>query len=171
VLGELDQVGSGWQLKFRRELAHPPARVWEALTEPDELRRWFPDEIVVSDWRVGSRLEFKHEGKLVFDGEVLAFEPQRLIEIRWGTDRVRFEIEPHRSGTVLTLIDTIDEVGKAARDGAGWHMCLDALEAALDGQAVPSMADAWPGLNSDYAKKFGREAATIGPPEGWNETA
>ena len=69
MLGELEQIGNGWQLKFRRELAHPPARVWKALTEPDELRKWFPDEIVVGDWRVGSRLEFKHEGKLVFDGE------------------------------------------------------------------------------------------------------
>jgi len=38
------------------------------------------------------------------------------------------------------LLDTIDELGKAARDGAGWHACLDVLQqpserrpAALDG--------------------------------------
>ncbi len=168
MLGELEQIGNGWQLKFRRELAHPPARVWKALTEPDELRKWFPDEIVVGDCRVGSRLEFKHEGELVFDGEVLAFEPQRLIEIRWGTDRVRFELEPHRSGTVLTLIDTIDEVGKAARDGAGWHVCLDALEDALDGTRPDS---AWGEIHDDYVSKFGPEASTIGPPEGWSKSA
>ena len=27
--------------------------------------------------------------------------------------------------------DTIDDLGKAARDGAGWHVCLEALEHAL----------------------------------------
>jgi uncharacterized protein YndB with AHSA1/START domain len=171
VIGELEQVGRRWNLRFKRELSHAPAKVWAALTEPDQLANWFPDQIVVTEWRVGARLEFKHDGALVFDGEVLAFEPPRLLEIRWGTDTVRFEVEPHGSGSILTLVDTIDELGKAARDGAGWHVCLDALEHWLDGTKVPAMAEEWPVVHRDYVKKFGPEASTIGPPEGWNETA
>jgi uncharacterized protein YndB with AHSA1/START domain len=167
VLGELVETGKNWQLRFKRQLRHSPARVWSALTEPDELRQWFPDTIVVSEWRVGARLQFRHEGgAYAFDGEVLVFDPPRALEIRWGTDRVRFEVEPADDGSVLTLIDTIDELGKASRDAAGWHVCLDAFEAALDGDSAPAQ-DAWKSVNRDYVKTFGAEASTIGPPEGF----
>ena len=41
----------------------------------------------------------------------------------------------HPVGGELELLeDTLDERGKAARDGAGWHTCLDALETSLDGR-------------------------------------
>ncbi|HKW68964.1 MAG TPA: SRPBCC family protein [Candidatus Dormibacteraeota bacterium] len=167
MLGELEPVSDRWQLRFERKLKHPPAKVWAALTQPDELRKWFPDTIVVSEWRVGARLQFRHEGGLyAFDGEVLVHEPPRVLEFGWGTDRIRFEVAPAANGSVLTLIDTIDDVGKAARDAAGWHVCLDALEAALDGRESRSMGDAWPAINRDYITKFGPEAATIGPPQG-----
>ena len=64
---------------------------------------------------------------------MLAFEPPSLMELRWGPDIVRLELRPTAAGTELTLLDTLDERGKAARDGAGWHTCLDSLEAALSG--------------------------------------
>lgn len=166
MLGELEKVGERYELRFERHLAHSPERVWKALTEPDELRKWFPDTIVVKEWRVGAPLQFRHEaGIYAFDGEVVAYEPPRLLEIRWGTDKIRFEVEPTRTGSKLTLIDTIDELGKAARDGAGWHACLDALERALDGKPRPE-TNVWAEVHEDYVKKFGPEASTIGPPEG-----
>ena len=68
-------------------------------------------------------------------------------------------------GSALTLIDTIDELGKASRDAAGWHVCLDRLEAALDRKPAPA-DDAWKDVNRAYVKKFGREASTVGPPDG-----
>src|SRR3989442_1169957 len=148
MLGELEQVGETWQLRFVREMAHSPAKVWKALTEPDELRKWFPDQIIVREWRVGAPIEFKPgHGLPDYEGEVLAYEPPHLLEIRWGTDRVRFEVAATKTGSVLTLIDSIDEVGKAARDGAGWHLCLDALERALDGTSSDSSADRWKDLD------------------------
>lgn len=166
VLGELVEAGKKWQLRFKRELKHSPERVWRALTEPDELRQWFPDTIVVREWRVGAQLQFRHEGgAYAFDGEVLVYDPPRALEIRWGTDRVRFEVEPTRDGSALTLIDTIDELGKASRDAAGWHVCLDRLEAALEKKPAPP-DDAWKEVNRDYVRKFGREASTMGPPDG-----
>lgn len=171
MLGELERAGDLWELRFTRRLKHSPERVWKALTEPEELKKWFPDTVVVSEWRVGARLEFRHEeGLYAFDGEVLAFEPPRVLEIRWGSDRVRFEVEPAAGGSMLTLIDTIDERGKASRDAAGWHVCLDRLEAAIDNAPAPDM-DTWKAVNREYVEKFGPEASTIGPPEGWSETA
>jgi uncharacterized protein YndB with AHSA1/START domain len=158
--GTLEQVDSRWRLRFRRRLAHPPEKVWRAIVEPEQRDRWFPQQIV-GDWRIGSRLRFVSEfGD--FEGEVLAFEPPSLIEFRWGTDTIRVEVAPDGEGSLLTLLDMFDELGKAARDAAGWHVCLDALESALDGGK--GSAD-WQTAHARYVEAFGSEASTIGPPE------
>jgi uncharacterized protein YndB with AHSA1/START domain len=171
MIGSLEKVASRWQLRFERELSHPPARVWRALTEPDELRKWFPDEVLVDEWKVGAKMRFRDAENRIepFDGEVLALQPPSLLEFRWGTDTIRIEVAPRGSGSVLTLIDTIDELGKAARDGAGWHACLDALDAALDGDSGLDMSRRWGEVHREYVKRFGPEASTIGPPAGWGE--
>jgi hypothetical protein len=62
----------------------------------------------------------------------------------------------------------MQEYGKLARDGAGWHVCLEQLARALDGGAIaPPDPDHWRELNARYAERLGPEAATIGPPEEW----
>jgi uncharacterized protein YndB with AHSA1/START domain len=169
MYGTLEQTSDAARLRFARHLAHPPEKVWRALTEPEHLKAWFPDTIVVDTWTPGATLRFEHapvEGGS-FDGEVLAVEPERLLEFRWGTDIIRFELEPDGDGTLLVLIDTLETVGKAARDGAGWHVCLDQLEHHLDGtEADAGMSDQWKQVHEAYVDRFGPEAATIGPPEG-----
>lgn len=167
--GTLEQTPDGPRLRFTRRLAHPPEKVWRAITEPAHLEAWFPDRIVVERWAVGAPLRFEPaegmgEG---FEGEVLAFDPPRALELRWGTDVVRLEVEPDGDGTTLTLLDTIDQLGKAARDGAGWHVCLDQLEHHLDGAAPPwAPSDRWREVHPSYVAELGAEAATIGPPAG-----
>jgi hypothetical protein len=96
---------------------------------------------------------------------VLAYKLQSLVEFRWGTDYIRLELSPEGSGTTLTLIDRIDQVGKGARDAAGWHVCLDALEEHLNGKPSSAEAGDWKSLEAKYSKQFGPEASTIGPPE------
>jgi hypothetical protein len=39
---EVRKDGEKWTLILVRELAHPPAKVWQALTDPTELREWAP---------------------------------------------------------------------------------------------------------------------------------
>ena len=74
---------------------------------------------------------------------------------------------PSRAGTRLLLLDTLEALGKAARDGAGWHVCLDELEHALDGTgAGSSTSDQWRAVHPHYVDDFGPEAGAIGPPEG-----
>jgi uncharacterized protein YndB with AHSA1/START domain len=169
VNGTLEKTAAGPRLRFTRRLAHPPEKVWRALTEPEHLKPWFPQTIVVDEWAVGASLRFEHAtiAEASFDGEVLAFEPERLLELRWGTDVLRFEVEPDGDGTRLTLLDTLDALGKAARDGAGWHACLDQLEHHLDGTTPPwSPSDRWREVHPAYVEELGPEAAAIGPPPG-----
>jgi uncharacterized protein YndB with AHSA1/START domain len=167
--GTLEQSAAGPRLRFTRQLAHPPEMVWRAITEPEHLQAWFPQRIVVERWAIGAPLRFEHANvaEATFDGEVLAFEPPKLLEFRWGTDVIRLEVEPHGDGTVLTLVDTIDQLGKAARDGAGWHTCLDLLEHHLDNTTPAwSHSERWRQVHASYLGELGPEAATIGPPAG-----
>ena len=97
---------------------------------------------------------------------MLACEPPSLLEFRWGSDVIRFEITPDPGGCTFVLTDTFGELGKAARDAAGWHVCLDLLACHLDGAAAPwPMGERWSEVHPGYVAKFGPEAATLGPPE------
>jgi uncharacterized protein YndB with AHSA1/START domain len=170
MYGTLDHLGDGrWQLRFTRTLLHPPEKVWRAITEPEHLEHWFPTTIE-GERRAGARLRFSFPGGQAppIEGEMLAYEPPSLMELRWGTDIVRLELRPTTEGTELTLLDTLDERGKAARDGAGWHTCLDGLAAHLRGEADARRAmETWKDVHPQYVESFGPEAATIGPPEGF----
>src|SRR6516164_1394872 len=163
--GKLESIGGRWQLRFTRELAHPQDKVWRAITEPEHLRAWFPQD-VSGDWVVGGPLTFSSpEGRGPdFDGEVLAYQPQSLVEFRWGTDVIRLELAGRPGGCTLTLLDTFGEVGKAARDAAGWHECLDRLRAELEGAEPPEWGSVWRAVNPVYRDRFGPDASTIGPP-------
>jgi uncharacterized protein YndB with AHSA1/START domain len=159
--GELERIGDRWRLRFRRELRHDPERVWRALTSAEDLAAWFPDGVRGS-WQVGAQLTFGSSSIGEFGGEVLRCEPPWLLEYTWGPDVLRWEIEARAGGSVLTLLDTFVEQGKAARDGAGWHVCLDALEARVDGDDAPRPQ--WPDVHADYVRDFGAEGSSIGPP-------
>ncbi len=88
------------------------------------------------------------------------------MELVWEDDEtLRLEVSPaSEGGCVLTLINRFDEIGKAARDAAGWHACLDALEAWLDDASV-DLSGRWAEVHPGYVSEFGPEAATIGPPQ------
>jgi uncharacterized protein YndB with AHSA1/START domain len=159
--GILESTAGRWRLRFTRQFKHPPQTVWRAIVEPEHRDTWFPQRIE-GELRVGAPLRFVSE-HVDFDGEVLAYEPPRLIEFRWGTDAIRLEVRAEGDGTLLTLLDTFEEQGKAARDAAGWHVCLDALERELNASNTPESD--WKELNKGYVAAFGPQASTIGPPE------
>jgi uncharacterized protein YndB with AHSA1/START domain len=154
-------------LRFSRSYPHPVDRVWQAVTEPDHLAVWFPQTVVGDLLVPGASLQFESsiEDVPVFEGKVLKVEPPRMLEFEWGTDVIRIELLPVEEGCRLTLTDTLDVLGKAARDGAGWHACLDFLEAAVEG-IEPSFTsvDRWRAVHPEYVRAFGPEASSIGPP-------
>jgi uncharacterized protein YndB with AHSA1/START domain len=164
--GQLEQAGTRWVLRFTRTLRHPPEKVWRALTENAELEAWFPTTID-GERTAGAALTFRfREGELPdMRGEMLACDPPRLLELSWGGDVLRFELRPDGDGTVLTLTDTFDEVGKASRDAAGWHVKLEELAYHLDGEQPPwEEGKRWAPVHEGYVEQFGPEASTVGPP-------
>jgi len=177
MLGELDKVDGRWRLRFRRSLDHPQEKVWRAITEDEHLRAWFPADII-GERRTGAPLRFvfrdEHGNELPdldgvdTSGEVVQWDPPSVFELTWGDESVRLELEPSADGgCTLTLVDTFDELGKAARDATGWHICLDDLRGHLDGSASrTSSEDRFRDVNQRYVDALGPDASTIGPPQG-----
>jgi uncharacterized protein YndB with AHSA1/START domain len=170
--GTLERGEGTVTVRFTRLLPHPPPTVWRALTQAEHLAAWFPTTIE-GDLTQGAALRFSFRDVPVppMDGRLLVIEPPRLLELVWGDETLRFELTPHQSGTLLDFSATFAETGKAARDAAGWHVCLDQLGAELGGSVGP-----WqPGerrrlVHPRYVAEFGPEAAAIGPPAEWEET-
>jgi uncharacterized protein YndB with AHSA1/START domain len=164
--GVLDNSAGRATVRFTRRLDHPPATVWRALTEPGHLAAWFPTTID-GERATGAKLSFAFRDVDMppMDGEMLAFDPPSLLELIWGDEHLRFELSADGIGTLLRFTASFDELGRAARDGAGWHSCLDLLGCDLSGQDAPwAPGERWRQVHPGYVRRFGPAAATIGPP-------
>ena len=167
LYGTLERAGDVSVLRYRRRLSHPQEKVWRALTEDEHLEGWFPTTIE-GDRVAGAPLHFsfRQAEAAPFDGEMLAFDPPSVMELRWADDVLRFELSPDAGGCVLDLTVTFPEYGKAARDAAGWHVCLEQLEHVVDGAALPwDPTQRWRAVHPEYVQRLGPQASVIGPPE------
>jgi len=163
---EVRREGEKWTLVLVRDLSHPPAKVWTAITDPEHLREWAPFD---SDRNLGTvgtaKLSTVGAPKLlVSETMVTRAEPPRLLEYSWVGQNIRWELEPMTDGgTRLTLWHNINR-GFIAMGAAGWHICLDVLNSLLAGEPIGRIvgADAmkfsgWQRLNAEYAQQFGVE--------------
>lgn len=165
-LGTLEETADGWQLRYVRQLAKPPATVWRAFVEPELAAQWFPFSII-GDFVTGARLEFApkdYEGDS-FDGTVIEADPPRRLVFTWGEDVLHFALDEIATGTELTLMVELSEHGKAARDGAGWHECLSHLARVEAAEPDDAAIETWAQIHPFYVEAFGPLASTIGPPQ------
>lgn len=122
-------------------LAHPPSRVWRALTDPGLLGRW----LMPNDFqpRVGHHFTFEAGAFGRAECEVLQIEPERLLRISWRNRSldtlVTWRLVPEGTGTRMLLehsgFDFDDEFQRAAFGamGAGWGGDLaEAIASLLD---------------------------------------
>jgi uncharacterized protein YndB with AHSA1/START domain len=163
---EVQKDGDKWTLVLVRELRHPPTQVWEALTEPEHLREWAPFDADRSLASVGTAklTTVGAPGPHVTETQVTRADAPRLLEFSWGGQDIRWQLEPlGAGGTRLTLWHNIDR-RFISMGAAGWHICIDVLDRALDGQRTGRIVgpDAmkfagWQRLNAEYATQFGVE--------------
>ena len=145
-------------VRLERHLGDPPAVVWRALTEREQLRSWFPCEVILSGgrWEVGAEISFPFPAELMdltLTGVVLEVDEPHVLAYTWGDDTLRFELSPDGDGTRLVLIDELPR-DSAARNAAGWEWCLDRLA------GLEPAADGWRRQFERYAVEFER---TLGP--------
>lgn len=155
-----------WTLVLVRDLSHPPAKVWTAITEPEHLREWAPFDSDRSLGAVGAA-KLSTVGAptpLVSETQVKRADAPKALEYSWGGGDIRWELEPLAGGgTRLTLWHNINR-NYISMGAAGWHVCFDVLERLLAGQPIGRIVgadalkfDGWQRLNAEYAKQFGVE--------------
>lgn len=157
----LEADGNRTTVRLARRLADPPTVVWRALTEREQLRSWFPCDVVVAggQWNVGATISFVFPPEVMdmtLTGEVLVAEESRRLAFRWGEEILRFELTESDGGTCLVLFDELPPA-VAARNAAGWDICLDRLSGIAPGPA------AWQSRFDTYSLAFER---VVGPQEG-----
>ena len=153
--------GETWTLVLERNLRHPPERVWQALTDPDQLREWAPFDSDRSLGAVGTAKLSTFGTQYVSETHVKRADAPKVLEYEWGRGDIRWELEPlGASGTRLTLWAQIDRK-YIAMGAAGWHICIDVMDHLLAGQPIERIAgpdamkfDGWKRLSTEYAKQF-----------------
>jgi uncharacterized protein YndB with AHSA1/START domain len=151
-------------LRFERRLAHPPEKVWRAVTEPSELAHWFPAKIEEYELRPGAPIRF---GEMDDDiepttGEVLEADPPKVFAFRWDQDVMRFVLSPDADGCRLVFTHALSgselwgDEKFAAQHSSGWDTCLAMLAAHLAGESPdPDAIDDWFPRNEEYVEAFG----------------
>jgi uncharacterized protein YndB with AHSA1/START domain len=139
-------------VRLERLLPDRPAVVWQALTEREQLRTWFPCDVIVDGgrWEVGATITFPFPPEvmdLTLTGEVLEVDEPNLLTFTWGEDTLRFELSPEEDGTRLVLVDELP-ADAAARNAAGWENCLDRLA------GLEPAPDAWQSRYERYVAAF-----------------
>jgi uncharacterized protein YndB with AHSA1/START domain len=131
-------------VRYDRVLGHPRERVWEALTNPEDVRQWMAAERVVLEGRVGGRFEL--QGIVNGQGRVLAWDPPRLLEHEFhlvtptgGKDGgvVTYELRAAGTDTHLTMTFRSLSPALARLFVQGRIVTFDRLEAVLAGRTPP----------------------------------
>ncbi len=126
-----------------------PRRVWEALTDPVQVKQIMWGADVVSDWKQGGPLIYRGiwEGKPYEDkGTILEIDPPRLLrttyysamsgkpDVSENYAEVTYALSPEGGGTKLTVTqgNVEDEAGKARSEG-NWGTAFDAIKTLIEG--------------------------------------
>lgn len=130
------------------EIAHPPAKVWAALTTAEGLGTWFGNEAAI-DLRPGGSARLSWTNGHQADMPVERVEEPKVFAFTWHIyglpeddprrTYVEFTLEPIDAGTRLTVVETgfaqlPEDVYRTAYDGntEGWASELRDLVDYLD---------------------------------------
>jgi uncharacterized protein YndB with AHSA1/START domain len=135
------------------EIAAPPGRVFQALTDAGQLKRWFTDPACpVKSWemdaRLGGRYRYATEkGSIVVNnvsefechGEILEYDPPRVLVYTWianwhddvkRSTVVRWELTPKAGGTLVKVTHSgLTHLPIARKDyTGGWPGVVESLK-------------------------------------------
>ena len=169
--GTLVHIDGRPALRFERRYPSPVDRVWRAVTDPAEMAAWFPSN-VEGERAVGAELTFVDDDQRaaarqageptrddgpMFRGRVVAYDPPNVFSFTWGGELLRFELTPDGDGTRLVFTQLVSHQSVAARNGAGWHACLAALDGVLGGEGPAGGDEGWQEVYRDYLVRMGPE--------------
>ena len=134
---------------YEVEIATTPERLWQAITDPDQTRRYWYGALSISDWQVGSRwVSQSADGEVYLDGEILEIDPPRRLVHSFhvvhepeaaaeAPSRIEWEVTPIGDRCRLTITHTGRGPATLEYTGGGWETILGGLKELLEtGQVV-----------------------------------
>lgn len=129
-------------ITFEFDLAHPPEKVWRALTDPALLSQWLLPAIGF-ELETGALFRFETQPQPGWDGivncQILDIEPLRMLRYKWTVPfldtEVTFSLTPTEGGTRLSLVQSGFKPDQKQNFGGaryGWRMMGGRLEQLLE---------------------------------------
>jgi uncharacterized protein YndB with AHSA1/START domain len=158
-------------LTIQRMLPGPIERVWSYLTDSELRAKWLASGTM--ETKAGGSVEFVwRNGELTdppgqkpdsfgdehrMQSTITECDPPHRLSFTWqGSGDVTFQLEPHGSRVLLTVIHRrLRDRGMMAMVGPGWHAHLDILVARVSGEKDPApFWDHWSRLKTEYEKRL-----------------
>ncbi|GAB3468762.1 SRPBCC family protein [Actinophytocola sediminis] len=157
-VGKRSTEGGGEEVRvlLRRGYDTSAEDLWDALTDPERVRRWFMP--LSGDLRAGGN--FQLEGNA--GGEILTCAPPTLLRVTFGgpTSVVELRLSPDGDGTLLELehsvpIEMAGNGSGALYVGPGWDGAFLALALYVAGEVTEDPVAA---ASSPEAQEFSRQS-------------
>jgi uncharacterized protein YndB with AHSA1/START domain len=135
-----------------------PAKLWQALIDPEFTRRYWCETVQESEWKPGASWRIMiPDGRIADSGEVLEIEPERRLVLKWrnefkpelrleGYSRMTCELEQVGDSVKLTIIHEMDKPGSKFIDAVtqGWPHILASLKSLLETGEALEGTSRWP---------------------------
>ncbi|GAB3250372.1 hypothetical protein GCM10027562_09890 [Arthrobacter pigmenti] len=161
ILGQFERAAPSKQeinLAFERHYNTTTADLWNAVTDPDRLARWFAS--VSGDLREGGNfvVDFEEgDASQIARGKVTKCRAPEEFRASWNfpgeaESRISVSIHKDNGGALLKLEHFGLSETAAAEYGAGWQAYIEALSADFKGDQArgPAWDDRWSALLPDY---------------------
>ncbi|MGY4771617.1 SRPBCC family protein [Kribbella sp. CWNU-51] len=117
VQREVSRTGETVTVRVRRSYQAEPEELWDALTDPERMRRWFWP--VTGDFKVGGTFQLQDNA----GGEILECEPPKRFKVTFGgpTSLLELRLLPGSgASTELELEHSMGEPPAPGGSGALW---------------------------------------------------
>ncbi|MEP6754931.1 MAG: SRPBCC family protein [Chthonomonadales bacterium] len=123
-----------------------PAKLWQALTDPEMNKKYWLGAHQESDWEVGSPWKIVlADGRIADEGEVIEIEPEKKLVLKWtnlfkpemtaeGETRMECTMEQMGETMKLTILHEMNRPNSIVIGavGSGWPMILAGLKSLLE---------------------------------------
>ena len=123
-----------------------PKELWRALTTPEFMAQYWLGARAEAEWRKGGPWKLVlSDGRVADAGEIVDFEPERLLAIKWrnewseelkaeGWSMCTMELEPMDDAVKLTVCHTMERENAKliGAVGGGWPRILSNLKSLLE---------------------------------------
>ncbi|HTC01499.1 MAG TPA: SRPBCC family protein [Ferruginibacter sp.] len=133
-----------------------PLKIWEALTIPRIIKKYFFGTDVISDWKVGRPIIFRgewEEKKYEDKGTIIAIVPNKLLKYNYWSSMsgiedkpenyvlITYELHANNSNeTTLTITqDNVPDEKIREHSEQNWMKVLTDLKALLEEEVVNSL--------------------------------